>query len=163
MLFLKYLVGVILHEALIQSCLAIGTSGRPSNDITPVFARMVNCYSRRAPTPPIRAVSDCALAVREMIAEGTHAADPVTWGPSIDYRIGWGSGSCVIMLIPNSFQSFDTISRLKLAEEANRVVSNCVTQAYGYKGGNTKVGPKGVFHLGISARPTQRGGGPAEE
>lgn len=162
MFFLKCVVVVILHQALFQSCLAVGIFGRPSNNV-PKLARIANCYSRRSPAPPITAVTDCSLAVREMIAEGSHAADPVVWGPGIDRRIGWGWGSCQLIILPNSIQSFDTISRLKLAEEATRLVSTCVTQAYGFKGGYTKVGPKGVFHLAVNGRPTQLDNGRAEE
>ena len=60
-------------------------------------------------------------------------------------------------------QSFDTISRLKLAEEARRVVEGCVTQAYGYKGGFVKVGGKGVFHLVVAGKVVGMGEGRREE
>lgn len=150
------LVGFVLN-LLFELCLTLDPAQQRSSRIGPSLGRTANCFPRRSTAPSITEVADCGVAVREMISQGSRAADPVVWGPGIDYRIGWVWGSCVIVLLPNSVQSFDSISRLKLAEAATTLVTTCATQAYGYKGGLIKVGPKGVFHLTISGKSRRSG------
>ena len=88
-----------------------------------------------------------------MIAEGSHAAGPTRWGPCIDRKIVWGWESYGIVLTPNSVQSFDTISRLKLVQETTRLVLSWVTQACGFKKEYIKVGRNGVITLALTGRP----------
>ncbi len=160
--FWKCAIVAILHQAFFQPCLAIENLAIPLNN-SPKLGRVANCFPRRSIATAITTVSDCGLAVREMISEGSHAADPIRWGPDIDRYLIWAWGTCGILLIPNSPQSFDTFSRLKLAEAVMRLVSACVTEAHGYKGGTTKFGPKGVFTLSVSGRPRRPGGELEEE
>lgn len=150
------LFGIVL-SLLFELCLTLDPAQQRSNRIGPSLGRIANCFPRLSPAPPIAEVADCGVAVRQMISQGPRAADPVVWGPGIVDRIGWGWGSCAIVLLPNSVQSFDTISRLKLAEAATTLVTTCATQAYGYKGGFIKVGPKGVFRLFISGKSRRSG------
>lgn len=106
--------------------------------------------------PRISEPDDCGIAVRAVIAESPRAVDPENWGPGIEKYRAWTWGSCALILKPKSIQSFDTFSRLKLAEEASRVVTGCVNQAHQFKGGYTSIGPKGVFTLAVMGRPRPR-------
>ena len=126
-------------------------------EITPLTnetaTRRLICYQARSIVPRIIEPDDCGIAVRAVIAEGPRAVDPETWGPGIEKYKAWTWSSCTILLKPNSIQSYDTFSRLKLAEEASRVVTGCVNAAHQYKGGYTSIGPKGVFTLAVMGRP----------
>lgn len=123
--------------------------------------RRLVCYQARSIVPRIIEPDDCGIAVRAVIAEGPRAVDPENWGPGIEKYKAWTWGSCAILLKPNSIQSYDTFSRLKLAEEASRVVTGCVNSAHQYKGGYTSIGPKGVFTLAVMGklRPSLGEGG----
>ena len=44
-------------------------------------------------------------------------------------------------------RSRDTFSRLEIAQEAQRIVAQCVTEASQFRGGNVVVGPMGEFFL----------------
>ncbi|KAL8880191.1 MAG: hypothetical protein Q9198_002351 [Flavoplaca austrocitrina] len=162
MKFWKCAIVAILHQAFLQPSLAKENLAILL-DNSPNLGRVANCYPRRSIATAITTVSDCGLSVREMISEGSHAADPVKWGPGIDRYLSWAWGTCGILLIPNSPQSFDTFSRLKLAEAVTRLVSECGTEAHGYKGGTTKFGPKGVFTLAVNGRPRRPNSGLEEE
>ncbi|KAL8663424.1 MAG: hypothetical protein Q9202_003840 [Teloschistes flavicans] len=99
--------------------------------------------------PRIAIPEDCGIAVREMIAEGSRAIEPVAWGPGIEKYISWTWGSCALLLKSNGVQSTDTFSRLELAQQVSRLKTGCVNTAHQYKGGYTKVGPKGVFTIAV--------------
>lgn len=115
--------------------------------------RRLVCYQGRSIASRISEPDDCGIAVRAVIAEGPRAVDPESWGPGIERYRSWTWGSCVLLLKPKSIQSYDTFSRLKLAEEASRVVTGCVNPAHQFKGGFTWIGPKGVFTLAVMGRP----------
>jgi hypothetical protein len=115
--------------------------------------RRLVCYQARSIVPRISEPDDCGIAVRAVIAESPRAVDPESWGPDIEKYKAWTWGSCALLLKPNSIQSYDTFSRLKLAEEASRVVTGCVNPAHQFKGGYTSIGPKGVFTLAVMGRP----------
>lgn len=121
--------------------------------INETATRRLFCYAGRSIAPRISEPDDCGLAIRAVIAEGPRAVDPESWGPGIEKYKAWTWGSCVLLLKPNSIQSYDTFSRLKLAEEASRVVTGCVNAAHQFRGGFTSIGPKGVFTLAVMGRP----------
>lgn len=107
------------------------------------------CFEGRAIVPSIAVPEDCGIAVRDMIAEGSRAAEPTTWGPGIENYVSWTWRSCALILKPKSLQTSDTFSRLELAEQVSRIKSGCVNTAHHNKGGYTKIGPKGVFTIAV--------------
>ncbi len=145
-LFLQLLLGL-------SSALSIP---EPTSLTNETATRRLVCYQGRSIAPRISEPDDCGIAVRAVIAERPRAVDPESWGPGIEKYKSWTWGSCTLLLKPNSIQSYDTFSRLKLAEEASRVVTGCVNPAHQFKGGFTSIGPKGVFTLAVMGRPNPR-------
>ena len=103
----------------------------------------VGCYPSSYRTPPITNPSDCGVAVCELLASG-QAIAPELWGPRID---DWKWGSCGLFLVPKNPSSYDTFSRLQIAWEAQRVVAQCITEEYEYRGGDVRIGQREEFTL----------------
>ena len=145
------------RSLLTPSDVTLSTLSIPS---LPAVLSAKNLTTRRRPgcwpnIHPITNPADCDQATLNMLLEGPDQDEPVVW----DRDRGWIYRSCVLYLIT----SWDarvlpihrgTFSRKDIAECAEKIQMDCVTEEQEYRGGKIPI-DTGVFEVALAARPVQ--------
>lgn len=121
-----------------------------ANNTSELLDYKAYCWSS-VQIPSIQHPVDCYQAVRLIYEEGP-ALTPVTWSRAKS----WTSGTCALLLVPESETAEDVFFRLDIVSAVTQIQHKCMNSEHGFRGGHTDIGPLDVFHVAVEAKLLSR-------